>query len=135
MLWIVFLWKTGSLKYLSITRAEEGTCTHSVSMVFLEVMPSEDLKWENSAKSNFPYNSSVGHLHMKDFHSVKNEIIRKWVLWYGYFSTFLSTLCGPEKNCKGTISWLFLSLTKTNDLTDMNNFYIKSERVPPTTIG
>lgn len=49
-------------------------------MVFLEVMPSEDLKWENSAKSNFPYNSSVGHLHMKDFHSVKNEIIRKWVL-------------------------------------------------------
>lgn len=93
-------------------------------MVFLEVIPNEHLRCESSAKSSFLYNSSLGHLHMKDFGSVKNEIIRKWVIFlHGHFSTLLSSLCGSEEICKGRIS--LVSLTETDDLTDMNNFLIK----------
>lgn len=95
-------------------------------MVFLEVMPSEHLRCESSAKSSFLYNSSIGHLHMKDFCSVKNEIIRKWVIFlHGHFSTLLSTHRGPEKIRKSRISRISLGLTKTYDLVDVNNFFTK----------
>lgn len=126
-----------SLKYLSTKRAKEGTCTHSVC--FNDIFRS-DAKWtlkrcESSAKSSFLYNSSLGHLHMKDFCSVKNEIVRKWVIFlYSHLSTLLSTLCDSEKICRGRISWICLSVTKTCDLTYMNNFFIKMwGTLPPYT--
>ena len=57
-----------SLKCLSTTGQKRSPVPIlSILMLFLELMPNEHLRYESSAKSSFLYNSSLGHLHMKDF--------------------------------------------------------------------